>query len=277
MPTHPHLAAIGAIASGDGAGGGAGARGFGGTPSREPFAQPGRSTSTSRTRSPAPRASWPNARPCPRAPARGGGVEAMSFWDIVLTVAIIVGQSLLLLVSLLVYIAYALYADRKIWAAVQLRRGPNVVGPWGLLQILRRPSQVRAQGAGDPVEREQGPVPAGAARHRDAGLRLLGRDPARRGLGHRRHQCRRALHLRDLVARRVRHHHRRLGLELEIPLPRRAALGRADGVLRGLDRLRHHHRPDVRRLAQPHRHRALRRTPASASSAGTGCGCSRCS
>ncbi|AFR26278.1 NADH dehydrogenase subunit H [Bartonella quintana RM-11] len=30
--------------------------------------------------------------------------------------------------------AYLLYADRKIWAAVQLRRGPNVVGPWGLLQ-----------------------------------------------------------------------------------------------------------------------------------------------
>ena len=27
-----------------------------------------------------------------------------------------------------------LYADRKIWAAVQIRRGPNVVGPWGLLQ-----------------------------------------------------------------------------------------------------------------------------------------------
>ncbi len=58
----------------------------------------------------------------------------MSFWDIVLTVLIIVGQSLLLLVSLLIYIAYALYADRKIWAAVQMRRGPNVVGPWGLLQ-----------------------------------------------------------------------------------------------------------------------------------------------
>jgi NADH-quinone oxidoreductase subunit H len=27
-----------------------------------------------------------------------------------------------------------LYADRKIWAAVQIRRGPNVVGPWGLFQ-----------------------------------------------------------------------------------------------------------------------------------------------
>ncbi|MFN4167256.1 MAG: NADH-quinone oxidoreductase subunit NuoH [Pannonibacter phragmitetus] len=43
-------------------------------------------------------------------------------------------QSVLLMVVLLVIIAYILYADRKIWAAVQIRRGPNVVGPWGLLQ-----------------------------------------------------------------------------------------------------------------------------------------------
>ncbi|HXF87738.1 MAG TPA: NADH-quinone oxidoreductase subunit NuoH [Xanthobacteraceae bacterium] len=47
---------------------------------------------------------------------------------------VIVAQSLLLLVVLLIAIAYVLYADRKIWAAVQIRRGPNVVGPWGLLQ-----------------------------------------------------------------------------------------------------------------------------------------------
>ena len=40
----------------------------------------------------------------------------------------------LLLVLLLVSIAFLLLADRKIWAAVQLRRGPNVVGPFGLLQ-----------------------------------------------------------------------------------------------------------------------------------------------
>src|SRR5438105_11000622 len=48
--------------------------------------------------------------------------------------AIIVLESLLLLLLLLFITAYVLYADRKIWAAVQIRRGPNVVGPWGLLQ-----------------------------------------------------------------------------------------------------------------------------------------------
>ncbi len=44
------------------------------------------------------------------------------------------GLILLLMVSLLVMLAYILLADRKIWAAVMLRRGPNVVGAWGLLQ-----------------------------------------------------------------------------------------------------------------------------------------------
>ncbi|MGL4497127.1 MAG: NADH-quinone oxidoreductase subunit H, partial [Beijerinckiaceae bacterium] len=43
-------------------------------------------------------------------------------------------KSVVLLVVLLVLIAFLLLADRKVWAAVQLRRGPNVVGPFGLLQ-----------------------------------------------------------------------------------------------------------------------------------------------
>src|ERR1044071_365204 len=51
-----------------------------------------------------------------------------------LPIALIVGQSVLVLVPLLIIVAFLLYADRKVWAAVQMRRGPNVVGPWGLLQ-----------------------------------------------------------------------------------------------------------------------------------------------
>src|SRR5499433_4551575 len=54
--------------------------------------------------------------------------------DYIWPLVVIAAQSVLLLVVLLIAIAYVLYADRKIWAAVQLRRGPNVVGPWGLLQ-----------------------------------------------------------------------------------------------------------------------------------------------
>lgn len=43
-------------------------------------------------------------------------------------------QSVVLLVALLVFTAFILYADRKVWAAVMSRKGPNVVGPFGLLQ-----------------------------------------------------------------------------------------------------------------------------------------------
>src|SRR6202165_1955064 len=62
---------------------------------------------------------------------------ASAFWTGFLwPLIVMVAQSVLLLVVLLVAIAYILLADRKIWAAVQIRRGPNVVGPWGLFQSL---------------------------------------------------------------------------------------------------------------------------------------------
>src|SRR6266536_3306504 len=53
------------------------------------------------------------------------------WWTYLWPLVVIVAQSVLLLVVLLAAIAYVLYADRKIWAAVQIRRGPNVGGPWG--------------------------------------------------------------------------------------------------------------------------------------------------
>jgi NADH-quinone oxidoreductase subunit H len=56
------------------------------------------------------------------------------FHDYIWPFAVIVAESVLLLVILLIAVAYVIYADRKIWAAVQIRRGPNVVGPWGLFQ-----------------------------------------------------------------------------------------------------------------------------------------------
>src|SRR5712671_5092871 len=56
------------------------------------------------------------------------------FNDYLWPLLVMVFWSVFLLVILLVATAFVLYADRKIWAAVQIRRGPNVVGPWGLLQ-----------------------------------------------------------------------------------------------------------------------------------------------
>ena len=50
------------------------------------------------------------------------------------TFLVILGQALLVVVLILVALAFLMYADRKIWAAVQMRKGPNVVGAFGLLQ-----------------------------------------------------------------------------------------------------------------------------------------------
>jgi NADH-quinone oxidoreductase subunit H len=47
---------------------------------------------------------------------------------------ITVGQILLVMVGVLLSLAFLLLADRKIWAGVQMRKGPNIVGPFGLLQ-----------------------------------------------------------------------------------------------------------------------------------------------
>jgi NADH-quinone oxidoreductase subunit H len=59
----------------------------------------------------------------------------MDFWTTPLgwTLATI-GGILLVTVGILISLAFLLLADRKIWAGVQMRKGPNVVGPFGLLQ-----------------------------------------------------------------------------------------------------------------------------------------------
>jgi NADH-quinone oxidoreductase subunit H len=49
---------------------------------------------------------------------------------------LIVAQSLLVVAFVMISLIFLVYADRKVWAAVQMRRGPNVVGPWGLLQTF---------------------------------------------------------------------------------------------------------------------------------------------
>ncbi|WP_339872749.1 NADH-quinone oxidoreductase subunit NuoH [uncultured Brevundimonas sp.] len=58
-----------------------------------------------------------------------------SFWTTPLGWTLITaGGILLVTVGILISLAFLLLADRKIWAAVQMRKGPNVVGPFGLLQ-----------------------------------------------------------------------------------------------------------------------------------------------
>jgi NADH-quinone oxidoreductase subunit H len=62
---------------------------------------------------------------------QGLGLSFGAAWTVSQVVSI-----LLIQLPLLVSIAFFILADRKIWAAVALRRGPNVVGPFGLLQTI---------------------------------------------------------------------------------------------------------------------------------------------
>ena len=60
-----------------------------------------------------------------------------AFFDTGLGIAVLLAaQSLLVVAFVMISLLFLVYGDRKIWAAVQMRRGPNVVGPWGLLQSV---------------------------------------------------------------------------------------------------------------------------------------------
>src|SRR3546814_1750708 len=52
---------------------------------------------------------------------------------------------LVIALPLMLAVAMIIYADRKIWAAMALRRGPNVVGPFGLLQSFADGAKVFLQ------------------------------------------------------------------------------------------------------------------------------------
>ncbi len=66
-----------------------------------------------------------------------GDLLTMAFWaDNGLELLKLVGYSFAIIMPLLIAVAYLTYAERKVIAAMQLRKGPNVVGPFGLMQPL---------------------------------------------------------------------------------------------------------------------------------------------
>ncbi|MGY4488459.1 hypothetical protein ACVWWR_007650 [Bradyrhizobium sp. LM3.2] len=94
-------------------------------------------------------------------------------WPLIIMIA----ESVLVLVVLLVAIAYILLADRKIWAAVQIRPRSERGRSLGSAAVLRRSPEVRAEGADHSVRRQQGRVPSCSLGVVRARARRVGGDP----------------------------------------------------------------------------------------------------
>ncbi len=58
----------------------------------------------------------------------------------------ILGGILVIVIPLLVFMALVTYAERKVIAAMQFRKGPNVVGPFGLLRVVNNIDEVKIKG-----------------------------------------------------------------------------------------------------------------------------------
>ena len=128
-------------------------------------------------------------------------------------------------------VAMVIYAERKIWAAIALRRGPNVVGPWGLLQSFADGLKVFLKETIIPTSANKGLFLIAPIVTFTVALIVWAVIPFAAGRRAGRRQCRPALHPRGQLARRLRRDRRRLGVQLEIPILLRASRGSADGEL----------------------------------------------
>ena len=137
--------------------------------------------------------------------------------------------SCVIALPLMLAVAMIIYADRKIWAAMALRRGPNVVGPFGLLQSFADGLKVFLQETIIPSAANKGLFLIAPIITFTVALIVWAVIPFQAGVVLAEHQRRAALHPRGLVARRLRRDHRRLGVELEISVLLGAARRGADG------------------------------------------------
>ena len=188
-----------------------------------------------------------------------------------------------IVVPVLLMVAYLTYWERKLIGWMHIRIGPNRVGPLGLLQPIADAVKLIFKEVITPAQADKWLLLHRAGDRHHAGARRLGGDPVRAGCGARRRQCRAAVRDGDHVGWRVRRDRRRLGVELEVRVPRRDARRRADGQLRAGDGIRPdrgaagcgdaEHDRDRRRARAP----AGSPTAAGTSCRGTGCRCCRCS
>jgi hypothetical protein len=139
---------------------------------------------------------------------------------------------------LLLVVLYYQLVERWVIGWIQVRKGPNRVGWKGVLQPIADAIKLLMKEQMVPTGANKilfflAPIVAGGAR--DGGWAVVPFMPgwvvAERGRRHPRAP-------RDDLARHLRHHHRRLGVELEVRVPRRDARDGADGLLRARHGLR---------------------------------------
>ncbi len=157
------------------------------------------------------------------------------------------------LVPLLLTVLYYQLVERWVIGWIQVRKGPNRVGWKGVLQPIADAIKLLMKERIVPAGASQGALLPRAHHLGRAGARRVGRGALRARLGdreRRRGPPRRARH--DLDGR-LRDHHRRLGVELEVRVPGRHALGGAGGRLRDRHGLRAGGRAHGRAEPEPHR------------------------
>ena len=169
-------------------------------------------------------------RPRPESPRTGGPPAAgRCIWTLIKIICV--------LLPLLGAVAYLTLWERKFLGFIQVRHRPQPRRPVRPAAADRRRAQAADQGNHQPVGREPGPVPARPDHGHHAGAGRMGRDSLRPRGGAGQRQRRPAAHHGHHLDRGVRRDHRRLGLELEVRLPGRAARLGPDGELRNRDGL----------------------------------------
>jgi NADH-quinone oxidoreductase subunit H len=162
---------------------------------------------------------------------------------------ILFAQVLAVVGFVMVSLLFLVYGDRKIWAAVQMRRGPNVVGAYGLLQTVADALKYVVKEVVIPAGADR-PVFMLAPLMASFVLAVLAWAviPLNDTLGPGGYQRGHPVCFRGLLARGLRRDHGGLGVELEVSVPGVSALRGADDFLRGVHRPYHHRGHHLDRL-----------------------------